>query len=61
MRAALSAMFTGSKTRRMHPHVTSKIHEITKTLREQILSGRDNIFEAKELAKTITLDVSRKQ
>lgn len=58
MRAALSPMFTGSKTRRMHPHVAFKIHEITKTLREQFLNGRDNVVDAKEIAQKMTVDVS---
>lgn len=57
MRATLSPMFTGSKMRQMYSHVASVGQQTSKTMRENILRGEENLVEFKELAMKFTVDV----
>ena len=57
MRTTLSPAFTGSKMRQMFEFVTVCGKQSAETLKEQIQSGSDNIFEFKTLATKFTVDV----
>lgn len=58
MRSTLSPMFTGSKMRTMYSHVASVGHQTSKTMKQQILNGNDDVIEFKEFAMKFTVDVS---
>ena len=57
MRTTLSPAFTGSKMRQMFEFVTVCGKQSAETLKEQIQSGSDNIFEFKTLSTKFTVDV----
>ncbi|CAO1441584.1 unnamed protein product [Diamesa hyperborea] len=57
MRATLSPAFTGSKMRQMFEFVTQCGKQSAETIKQQIQSGNDNIFEFKTLATKFTVDV----
>lgn len=57
MRSTLSPMFTGSKMRQMYGHVANVGQQTTKTMKENILTGEENLIEFKELATKFTVDV----
>jgi hypothetical protein len=59
MRSTLSPMFTGSKMRMMYSHVASVGQQTSKTMKQQILNGKDDVIEFKELAMKFTVDVSK--
>lgn len=54
MRTTLSPMFTGSKMRMMYDYVANVGQQTAKTMKEQIQSGSDNVFEFKTLAMKFT-------
>lgn len=57
MRSTLSPMFTGSKMRMMYNYVADVGQQTAKTMKDQIVSGSDNIFEFKALSTKFTVDV----
>ena len=57
MRATLSPMFTGSKMRMMYDYVADIGKQTSKTMKDQVNVGSDNVFEFKALATKFTVDV----
>ncbi|CAO1442022.1 unnamed protein product [Diamesa tonsa] len=57
MRATLSPAFTGSKMRMMFEFMSQCGKQTAITMREQIVTGNDNVFEFRELASKFTVDV----
>lgn len=57
MRTTLSPAFTGSKMRQMYDFVAKVGKQSSETIKEQIKTKNDNVFEFKELATRFTVDV----
>lgn len=61
MRSTLSPMFTGLKIRQMFEHIARVGLQSAETMKQEISSKTDNVFEFKDLSMKFTVDVSSKK